>query len=98
MKSKRTTAAQPLKEPAAQGSAALFDRENLLWMAGSAAIIIIGFLLMRGGASADPNVFNKDEVYSTTRITIAPIFVLIGLVGMIFAIFRKSRRTTDPAA
>ena len=39
----------------------------------------------------DPNVFHKDEVYSTTRITIAPILILAGLVIEIYAIFRKPK-------
>ena len=48
-------------------------------MAIGAGVITIGMFLMAGGASTDPAVFNKDEVYSTTRITIAPILILAGL-------------------
>jgi len=55
-------------------------------------IMIIGFLLMAGGRSEDPNVFNANEVYSTTRITIAPILILAGLVVLIFSIFRQPKR------
>lgn len=60
-------------------------------------ILIIGFLLMAGGGSDDPNVFNPDEVYSPRRITIAPIVILIGLGIEIYAIFRqpKNTRTAD---
>jgi hypothetical protein len=46
---------------------------------------------MAGGRSDDPNVFKADEVYSTTRITIAPIFILAGMVIEILAIFRKQK-------
>jgi hypothetical protein len=70
----------------------LFGPENLKWMGIGAAVIIIGFVLMAGGRSADPNVFNKDEVYSTMRITVAPIVILIGLVIEIYALFRKPRK------
>ena len=69
----------------------LFDKTNLLWMLGGIGIMILGFILMAGGKSDDPNVFNPDEVYSTTRITIAPIFILAGLVVLIYSIFRNPK-------
>ena len=69
----------------------LFDRSNLLWMLGGVAIMILGFVLMAGGRSDDPNVFNPQEVYSTTRITLAPILILAGLVVLIVAIFRHPK-------
>ena len=46
---------------------------------------------MAGGRSDDPNVFNKDEIYSFRRITLAPIVILAGFVVEIFAIFRKPK-------
>ena len=69
----------------------MFSRENYLWMLAGAVIIAIGLLLMAGGKSDDPNVFNEKEVYSTTRITIAPILIILGLIVEIFAIFRKPK-------
>ncbi|GAA4318030.1 DUF3098 domain-containing protein [Flaviaesturariibacter amylovorans] len=89
MKSKRSPLTE--KETLRLSDKPLFGRENLLWMAIGAAVIILGFLLMAGGGSDDPNVFNKDEVYGTRRITIAPIVILIGLVIEIYALFRKPR-------
>ena len=71
----------------------LFDSENFKWMLIGVAVLILGFILMAGGHSDDPNVFNKDEVYSTRRITIAPIIILIGLVIEIYAIFRQPKNT-----
>ena len=87
MKSKKEPA---LKEVSAS-KAPFFEKTNLLWMLGGAVIIVIGFLLMAGGRSEDPNVFRADEVYSTTRITIAPILILAGMVIEIFAIFRNQK-------
>ena len=69
----------------------LFGRENYMWIVIGIVVIAIGLLLMAGGKSADPNVFNPDEVYSTRRITIAPIIILLGLGIEIFAIFRKPK-------
>ena len=75
-------------------SAELFGKENFKWMLIGVAVLMLGFLLMAGGGSDDPNVFNADEVYSTRRITIAPIIILIGLAIEIFAIFRQPKSTT----
>lgn len=93
MAEKKTTAAGPApKEPIyAKPTPSIFSKENYTWMAIGAVVIAIGMFLMSGGASKDPNVFNKEEVYSTTRITIAPILVLAGLVIEIYAIFKKPK-------
>lgn len=69
----------------------LFDKTNLMWMLGGVALMVLGFILMAGGRSEDPNVFNAGEVYSTTRITIAPIVILAGLVVLIYSIFRHPK-------
>ena len=90
MKSKRTTSVAT-KESAVQNSTPLFDKQNLMWMLGGAVVMIIGFLLMAGGRSEDPNVFKPEEVYSTTRITIAPILILAGLIVLVVAIFRQPK-------
>ena len=62
-----------------------------MWMLGGIVVMAIGLILMVGGRSDDPNQFHPDQVYSTTRITIAPILILAGLVLEIFAIFRKPK-------
>jgi len=69
----------------------IFDKENYLWMLGGVVIMAIGLLLMTGGKSDDPNQFHPDQVYSITRITIAPILIIAGLVVECFAIFRKPK-------
>ncbi|MEY3541893.1 MAG: hypothetical protein RLZZ204_705 [Bacteroidota bacterium] len=69
----------------------LFGKQNLLWMLIGAVVIVLGFLLMAGGKSEDPNVFNEAEVYSTTRITIAPLLIVAGLVIEIYAIMKKGK-------
>jgi len=92
MKSKKPTTTPVVKETMVKKPTSLFDKENKLWMLAGIIIMIIGFLLMAGGRSEDPNVFNANEVYSTTRITIAPILILAGLVVLIFSIFRQPKR------
>ena len=97
MKSKHTTTTTTTEKKAVvcTGPASMFERGNLLWMLAGAALMILGYVLMTGGASEDPNVFNEDEVYSTRRITIAPILILAGLVVEIFALFRNNNIRKD---
>jgi Protein of unknown function (DUF3098) len=71
----------------------LFGKENYRWMLIGIVIIALGLILMGGGKSKDPNVFNPKEVYSFTRITIAPILILGGFVVEIFAVFRKDKKS-----
>ena len=47
----------------------LFGKENYVWIIAGLAVIALGLILMAGGKSDDPNVFNPKEVYSFTRIT-----------------------------
>lgn len=67
-----------------------FTRKNYQFMIIGLVIILIGFLLMIGGGSDDPNVFNP-EIFSTRRITIAPIVVFIGFAFEVFAIMYKAK-------
>lgn len=67
----------------------LYDKTNYILMAIGILFIAVGFILMAGGGSDDPNVFNADEIYSTRRITIAPIVVLIGFIIEIFAVLKR---------
>ena len=71
-------------------SLAFFGKSNYIWMMVGAALIIIGMVVMSGGKSADPNVFNANEVYSFRRITIAPILIIAGFIVEIYAIFKNS--------
>jgi hypothetical protein len=69
----------------------LFTRENYLWMGIGAAVMLLGLLLMAGGKSSDPNIFNPNEVYSFRRITIAPILIVTGLMVEVYAIMKKPK-------
>lgn len=69
----------------------LFGKENYIWMLAGLAVLALGFFLMNGGKSLDPKVFNTDDVYSTTRITIAPILIIAGFIIEIFAIMKKPK-------
>lgn len=55
-------------------------------------LIILGFILMSGGGSENPKMFNP-EIFSFRRITLAPLFVLTGFATVMFAIMKKIKNT-----
>lgn len=65
-------------------------KENYKLMAIGFAIIVVGFILMAGGRSDDPNVFNP-EIFSFRRITLAPVVLLFGFAFEIYAIMKKPK-------
>ena len=69
----------------------LFGKENYIWMLAGLVVLALGFFLMAGGKSTDPKVFDTKEVYSTTRITIAPILIIAGFIIEIIAIMKKPK-------
>jgi hypothetical protein len=66
-----------------------FGKINYIYMLAGIVFIIVGFMLMAGGRSSDPSVFNP-EIFSFRRITLAPIIVMIGFAIEIFAIVKKA--------
>ena len=76
---------------AEQKTTSIFSKDNYRWMLIGLVVIAIGMFLLAGGSSKDPAVFDKTQVYSTTRITIAPLLIMAGLVIEIFAIFKKPK-------
>ena len=83
--------AKQIKTSGSKNYKPLFGKENYRWMVIGLALILLGLLLMIGGKSKDPNVFNPSEVYSFRRITLAPILILAGFVLEIVGIFKKSK-------
>ncbi|WP_282123184.1 DUF3098 domain-containing protein [Algibacter mikhailovii] len=63
----------------------VFGKKNYKFMFIGLAVIALGFILMAGGGSDDPNVFNPD-IFSWRRIRLAPALVLIGFGIQIYAI------------
>jgi uncharacterized membrane protein len=66
----------------------IFSRSNYKLMLIGFVVIALGFILMIGGGSDDPNVFNP-EIFNFRRIRLAPALVLIGFVIEIAAILRS---------
>lgn len=67
-----------------------FGKENYLIIIIGVVLIIAGMLLMIGGGSDDPNTFSE-EIFSTRRITVAPIVILLGFGVVLYAIMKKPK-------
>ena len=68
-----------------------FGRQNYIIVLIGLALIALGFILMIGGGSTDPDVFNE-EMFNFRHITLAPILVLAGFVVEIVAIFWRGKK------
>ena len=77
-----------------KGAGFALGNENYKLMAIGFAIIVVGFILLAGGGSDDPNVFNP-EIFSFRRLTIAPVILLFGFVFQIYAIMKKPKKDSE---
>jgi hypothetical protein len=69
----------------------LFEKVNYKILLIGIAVIALGFILMSGGGSDDPTIFNED-IFSFRRIRLAPTTVLIGFGITIYAILKNSKK------
>jgi len=72
----------------------IFGKVNYKWLFIGLAFIAIGFILMSGGGSDDPNVFDE-SIFSWRRIRLAPTLVLIGFGIQVYAILAKPKKSKD---
>jgi hypothetical protein len=72
-----------------------FQPENYKLLLIGLAINIVGFLLMIGGGSEDPNTFDASELFSARRITVAPILITAGYIVIIYAIMKRKKVSKD---
>ena len=68
-----------------------FDKINYKILLIGIAVIAIGFILMSGGGSDNPKVFN-DAIFNFRRIRLAPTVVLIGFGITIYSIFKSPKK------
>ena len=67
-----------------------FSKSNYILLGVGVVLLVTGFLLMSGGGSDDPTVFNADEIFSFRRISLAPLTVLAGYGTILYAILKKA--------
>ena len=67
----------------------VFGKNNIVMILVGIVVTLIGFVLMIGGSSEDPTVFNTDEIFSPVRITVAPFLVVAAYGVVIYGIMKK---------
>jgi len=75
----------------AKKSGFIFQKKNYTFMLIGIVFIALGFILMAGGGSEDPTVFNP-EIYSWRRIRLAPAFILMGFGFQVYAILLNPKK------
>jgi len=78
-----------------QEAALAMPLKNVYLLLISLAVIALGFLLLAGGGSDDPQVFRQEAMFSFRRMVIAPLLICGGFVFEIIAIMKVSKRKED---
>jgi membrane-bound ClpP family serine protease len=73
-----------------------FTKKNYMILLSGIALIVLGYLLMIGGGSDDPEVFNP-AIFNFQRITLAPIVCLLGFAAIIVAIMYRDKSAENTA-
>ncbi|TND08599.1 MAG: hypothetical protein FD123_2103 [Bacteroidetes bacterium] len=90
-KESKAQPAKNVKDNAQPSGGLTFGRENYIILLAGVIVLALGYILMIGGGSDDVNKFNGEELFSTRRITIAPITLIIGFVIVLVGIMRKPK-------
>ena len=69
-------------------------KRNVLYIIAGFVVMLLGYLLMSGGGSDDPNVFNE-EMFSFRRIVLAPVVIIIGMLMEIWAIMYVGKQKKE---
>nr|NQU89040.1 DUF3098 domain-containing protein [Bacteroidota bacterium] len=86
---KHPTPVEPAKSKLEEQDFA-FDKQNYKWLLIGLGLIFVGFILMIGGGSDDPSVFNY-KMINFQRLTLSPILLMAGYIIGIYAIMRKPK-------
>jgi len=70
------------------------SKENYKFIIIGCVVVLLGFILMAGGGSEDPNVFEEEELFSFRRITLAPFLVMAGYGVVLFGILKRPKEET----
>lgn len=89
MKTKENTTKNAVMESADSDGFAI-PKRNIRYIIAGLVIMILGYIVMMGGGSKDPNVFNE-SMFNTLRTVIAPVLILAGMVVEIWAIMYRGK-------
>ena len=68
----------------------LLGKQNFVFVIAGLILILIGFFIMAGGATTDPNVYPEEAMYGFRRTVLAPLVILAGFAMQIVAIWTKA--------
>ncbi|MDD2530313.1 MAG: DUF3098 domain-containing protein [Bacteroidales bacterium] len=71
-----------------------FERINYIWMLVGIALLALGYILLIGGGSDDPDVFNY-SLFNAQRLVVAPILMVAGIVVEVYAILLKPKQNNQ---
>ena len=69
----------------------VLGKKNYVFIIIGCLVVILGFILMSGGGSENPNVFQEEELFSFRRITLAPFMVILGYGVILYGIMKKQQ-------
>lgn len=93
-KSRKKTTTEETGKPAIDKTDFAFDKQNYKWLLIALAFLLVGFLLMIGGGSEDPDVFNYG-MFNFQRLTLSPILLFAGYLIGIYAIMKKPKKSDE---
>lgn len=71
------------------------SKENYKFIILGCIIVVLGFVLMSGGGTDNPNEFNEGELFSFRRITLAPFFVILGYMVVLYGVMKRPKVSNE---
>ena len=84
-----------LSEKTESKSKMTLAKENYKFIILGCVIVVLGFVLMSGGGTDNPNEFNAEELFSFRRITLAPFFVILGYIAVLYGVMKRPKASED---
>lgn len=82
----------PSKTPTPQPASMAVGKKNLWLILAGLGIMVIGYLLLVGGGSSDPNIFREEALFSFRRMVLAPVVIVLGFGFEVFAIMKVFKK------
>ena len=80
-----------LPEKNSKKSKMTLSKDNYKYIIIGCIIVALGFVLMSGGGTDNPNEFNEEELFSFRRITLAPFFVILGYIVVLYGVMKRPK-------
>ena len=73
-------------------------KTNYLLIVLGCIVITLGFILMSGGGTENPELFNEEELFSFRRITLAPFLTILGYMIVLFGVLKRAKQNTPSSS